>query len=246
MGARTATADQDLLALLDEGAGRTPLERAVLLARAAARQPAEDVARLPLGRRERLILHLHETLIGTPIESRDTCPHCGETTEFALATGDLQALPTSPDGPVHVGVGGYAVSCRPPATCDLDAAARTPGHDEARRRLLTAIVLHATRDGVPVAAADLPGPVVAAVADALADADPLAELRLHLVCEPCGGTWEADLDLGHFVWCELRDQGRRLLREVHVLATAYGWREDDILALSPARRAVYLGLVLGG
>ena len=34
----------------------------------------------------------------------------------------------------------------------------------------------------------------------------------------------------------------RLLGHVHALARAYGWREADILAMSPARRQVYLDL----
>ena len=36
-----------------------------------------------------------------------------------------------------------------------------------------------------------------------------------------------------------------LLHEVHRLASAYGWSEAQILALSPARRAQYLALVEG-
>jgi hypothetical protein len=34
-----------------------------------------------------------------------------------------------------------------------------------------------------------------------------------------------------------------LLAEVHVLAGAYGWSEDAILALSPSRRQHYIALV---
>jgi hypothetical protein len=36
---------------------------------------------------------------------------------------------------------------------------------------------------------------------------------------------------------------RQILREVDQLARTYGWREPDILALGPARRRAYLGLV---
>ena len=39
-----------------------------------------------------------------------------------------------------------------------------------------------------------------------------------------------------------RDKVARILREVHTLAAAYGWSEAEILALSPARRRVYLEL----
>ena len=37
----------------------------------------------------------------------------------------------------------------------------------------------------------------------------------------------------------------RLVADVHALAYAYGWREGDVLALTPARREVYLELTGG-
>jgi hypothetical protein len=36
-----------------------------------------------------------------------------------------------------------------------------------------------------------------------------------------------------------------LLRDVHTLASAYGWKEDEVLHLTPARRHAYLELVAG-
>ena len=42
---------------------------------------------------------------------------------------------------------------------------------------------------------------------------------------------------------ELEAQAKRLLRSVHVLASAYGWSESEILALSEARRDAYVELV---
>ena len=63
-----------------------------------------------------------------------------------------------------------------------------------------------------------------------------------------GGTvshgWQAALDVAADFWLELHAWARGMLREIHTLARAYGWREADILALSPARRRHYLQLVL--
>ena len=42
-----------------------------------------------------------------------------------------------------------------------------------------------------------------------------------------------------------RGLGVRFLRDVHTLASTYGWREADILALSPWRRQYYLALIAG-
>ncbi len=38
-------------------------------------------------------------------------------------------------------------------------------------------------------------------------------------------------------------RAKRLLSEVHALASAYGWSEREILGLSVARREFYLGMV---
>jgi hypothetical protein len=48
-----------------------------------------------------------------------------------------------------------------------------------------------------------------------------------------------------YFWSEINAWAYRLLGEVHSLASAYGWREEDILAMSPWRRHVYLEMVGG-
>ena len=49
------------------------------------------------------------------------------------------------------------------------------------------------------------------------------------------------LDIGSFVWAEIESRARRVLGEVHALASAYGWSEAETLSLSAVRRASYLG-----
>jgi hypothetical protein len=89
----------------------------------------------------------------------------------------------------------------------------------------------------------LPDRVTTAVAAALLDADPCAELTFAFDCVSCGHSWESLLDVPHLVWSELAARAQRLLLEVHLLARTYGWSESDILALSSVRREAYLALV---
>src|SRR5262249_26139255 len=91
-------------------------------------------------------------------------------------------------------------------------------------------------------AGELPAEIRASVARAMAEADPLAEVLADIVCPSCEGAFVADVDLGAFVWAELRVRALRLLREVDALARAYGWSESEVLALSARRRAAYLEL----
>ena len=50
-------------------------------------------------------------------------------------------------------------------------------------------------------------------------------------------------DIVSFFWREIEEFAIRTLREIHALARAYGWAEDQILALSPTRRRCYLEMV---
>jgi hypothetical protein len=81
------------------------------------------------------------------------------------------------------------------------------------------------------------------VGTALATADPLAEMRVALNCPACDHAWDDCIDVASFIWAELDAHARRLLWEVHALASAYGWSESETLSLSAARRAKYLEMV---
>ena len=94
-----------------------------------------------------------------------------------------------------------------------------------------------------IPAHELPDDLLAALADEMSARDPQAEVLLDLTCPACGSRWQALFDIAAFFWTELAAEAKRLLREVDALARAYGWREADILALSPQRRQAYLELV---
>ncbi len=76
----------------------------------------------------------------------------------------------------------------------------------------------------------------------MAQADPLAETRLALECPSCAHAWEESFDIAGFLWEEIEARARRIVFDVHALASAYGWTEAQILALSAVsrRRALYL------
>ena len=77
----------------------------------------------------------------------------------------------------------------------------------------------------------------------MAQADPQADVQLALSCPACSHQWQSVFDIVSFFWSEMNAWAYRILREVHILASAYGWREADILAMSPYRRQLYLKMV---
>ena len=77
----------------------------------------------------------------------------------------------------------------------------------------------------------------------MTELDPLAEVRLELNCPQCQRHWPVTLDIASFFWNEIVSRAKRLLHDVHVLARAYAWREEDILKMSERRRQYYLNMV---
>lgn len=221
-----------------------PVERALVLA--AERADLEEVARLPLGRRDARLLELHVALSGHVLEATAACPDCGEQADFAVDADALLASAAEPVEPAPVEVGGYSLAWRLLDSRDVAAAAETGDAAAAERVLLTRCVTDARGPGGEVGAAALPADVRSALAHALVEADPLAEVLVNVECPVCETEFVADLDVGGFVWAELQAHVRRVLREVDALARAYGWTEAEVLALPQHRRAAYLELVQGG
>jgi hypothetical protein len=89
---------------------------------------------------------------------------------------------------------------------------------------------------------ELPEAVVQEINRRMAEADPQADVQVTVSCAACGVAWQAMFDIASFLWGEVDRWARRMLHEVHVLASAYGWTEAEILRLGPWRRRVYLGL----
>jgi hypothetical protein len=232
-----------LLDVWEQGAGAPPYARALLLLAAAwPSTPQDELAGWSLGRRDAALLDLRELLFGGAIESLALCPQCGAQSELSFQTADIRAafvdaeprqLQEQIDG--HT----FSVRLRPITTAALIAVSG----DSRREALLLQCIIEAQRDGAPLPPADLPAELLARCGNALAEADPQADIQLALTCVECGEHWNAPFDPAGFLWREIESWAERMLREVHMLASAYGWSEADILALSAARRRRYLEMV---
>src|SRR5216684_666035 len=97
--------------------------------------------------------------------------------------------------------------------------------------------------GGEIAGEQLPETLLAAMAAQMDTCDPLAAMNISLDCAACGHQWTLLFDIVSFFWTEITAQAKRLLREVHTLASHYGWREADILVMSAVRRQLYLEMV---
>jgi len=199
---------------------------------------------LSIGQRDAELLRLREALWGPRMAAVSACPGCRETLELTLDTGAmLSASNRMPPNEMSLNIAGYAIRFRLPTTVDVAAAEAEVSLESARSLLLDRCLLSTEQSADAINAGQLPSDVVVSIAEAMAEADPLADIQLRLQCPSCQLHWRAAFDIVFFLWTEIEVWARRILSDVHTLARAYGWRERDILSLSPARRQFYLDMV---
>jgi hypothetical protein len=138
---------------------------------------------------------------------------------------------------------GWRVVARTPAAGDLARLTPEVGEVDLRTELLRRCVVEASCDGSPLRPDELPERIVTAVETALEEADPAGRTMLALHCPECGAHWRDELDPVRFAWDAVEGSARSLANDVHMLARAYGWSEQEILRLSPFRRHLYLSAV---
>lgn len=239
-----ALSAHELLDAWEKCLGRPPHERALSLLSACTGERAEALSRHSIGRRDRALLELRASVFGTRLTSLASCPACGERMEMDMEVGDL-LVEQHGEQPVSLALraGDYDVLFRLPDSNDLAALPPSDDAAEAARALLARCVMSARLGDEEVPAAQLPPDVLEAVGERMGEADPQGDMRLALACPACAHAWQEAFDIGQFLWGELNAWAARTLGEVHRLAKAYGWREADILALSPQRRQMYLDMV---
>lgn len=235
------------MAVWERGRGLPSVEQAIaLLASASPEASLDRLARLSLGRRDGLLLTLREWSFGPDIVGMAPCPNCGDRLEFSFEVDDLRSTPErepEPDEEFSIAISNYEVRFRLINSWDLVEILGGIDLSSAREILLKRCILEVRCRGEEISLDDLPVSVLAEVVKEMEFLDPQADLQLLLSCPSCGHRWEAGFDIVLFFWREIESWVRRILREVHTLAQAYGWSESDILAMSPKRRLIYLDLV---
>ena len=234
----------DLLAVWERGRSASAGERGLLLLRLAEPQVEADALEgWSAGRRDASLLGLRERVFGPTLSIVTSCRSCGEALELEVPVADI----TMPEGrlnrpPMTLSRGDYRVTFRLPSASDLALLGAADPGDAGERRLLERCIVEASDSGAARRAAELPDDLLEAVAAGMASADPQAEIELSLECPACGETFASPLDIASFLWHEIEAHVAGTLRQVALLASAFGWSEREILAMNPSRRACYMEL----
>lgn len=226
----------NLLRVWEKGHAQHPVDRALLLLGASEPEYTYDrLADWSVGQRDAAILRLRIETFGARFSSYLNCPACNARLEFAF-DGRAFQLPSQSDQ-TAIEFGGS--SFRLPTSRDLARIVHEIDPVAAARRLLALCCVQRDAD----TSAERSETELQEIEARMAEADPQADIELDLACAACGHTWQAMFDIAAFFWEEVEASAKRLLQEVHLLASSYGWSEYEVLALSDVRRAAYLEMV---
>jgi hypothetical protein len=241
-----ALRSSEILEVWEAGRERSPLDRALLfLAAARPDRTLEELERLSIARRDAELLELRERTFGPRLAVFAACERCGARADLECSTRELRADGAPSADEFRFEADGWSVRYRIPTSLDLAEALALGDPEAASRTLFGACVLEVSRGDGPRKPDSLPPELKGRIEEAMAESGQAAETVFRFLCPACGSPGRVVLDVASVFWEELSAQARRLLLEVHVLASAYGWSEAEILSLSPVRRQAYLESVSG-
>jgi hypothetical protein len=219
-----------ILQIWERGRREHPVDRALTILAVLSGRPRRALAAISVERRDSLLLQWRSRIFGDSLAGYAACPRCGCGVDVSLTPVGLAEA----EERFVVQVCGRPLAVRLPTSLDLAAITGCESVEAASRMLVSLCVedSHA-----------LDTEVVAAAIDAELDRRTgISAGAVALTCPDCGHGWNVQIDVAAFAWREIELLAGQLLRYVDVLARRYGWSEQEILALSPARRRFYLEL----
>jgi hypothetical protein len=232
-----------LLAAWERALSQPPVQRALTLLSAAWPERSVDQwSQASIGERDSYLLRLRNDIFGSQLEAIARCSRCGERLHINFDSQNIHE--SQPADAVHnfsLELSHYKLDCRVPTSADLIEIARD--EENGREKLLRLCVDARHTNGEALDPASLPADLLQEVMSRMAAADPQAEIRVDLACPACSQGEAVIFDIVSFLWREIDDWAQRVLMEIHALASAYGWSEQEILGLTAMRRRFYMEML---
>lgn len=236
----------ELLTIWDVGRIASPSRRGLLLLSAVLPGEKEILSNLSLGELNARLLRLRKQLFGSTLNCLASCPECKTSIETAFG---IEALLSHESNFVSdqniiysLSYENYKIDFRLPTAADLLAIVEKPDTNAAGE-LVERLIEKSISNGECIPISELPLQALESMERQITELDPLAHIELDLSCPDCHNNWLEVLYVIDFLWLEIGNLSKRILFEVARLASAFGWSEREILALTPERRRSYLELL---
>ena len=237
----------ELLNIWEQGRSKTLASQALLLLSASFPEtPIDTLAELSIGQRDALLLTLREMTFGQSLNCMASCPGCSDQLELTLNVADIRVEKKAESpGELTTIIEKFEVRFRVPNSKDIALLHDPKDLAASREEVYGRCILSICKNSKKISFDELPVNVKEEISDRIAKADPQADVLLDLSCPSCSKKWQVVFDIVSFFWIEITAWAYRIMYEVRNLALAYGWSEEDILAMSPWRRHHYLEMISG-
>jgi hypothetical protein len=223
----------------------SPLQRSLHLLSVLYDTDEKTMGKLSIGERDARLLTFREWIFGPKLMNVSQCPKCSTRIEWETDIRDIR-LHGADEGQTEklllLEEDGYKVAFRLPNSLDILASLRSRSNPDDDRGLISRCILDIQHDQ-PERKDDLPMHILAKIEEQMAEADPQADITMVLNCPECNHRWHSTFDILHYLWMEIDNWAKKMLREVAILARAFGWSENDILNMGHNRRKMYLDLI---
>jgi hypothetical protein len=237
---------EQLLRLWEDGLHQSLLEKTVrLLATSCDTKDVSLVSRISIGERDARLLQLREWMFGRQLKNMSACPVCGQLTEWETKTTDLrlQQWPQElAERKYSLDIKEYTVVFRLPHSGDM---AKAIADKEYRNndRIFRDCILEVRCNEQETAKELIPDDICTAVEKRMSEEDPQADIQMKISCPSCSHEWETRFDIMSYLWTEINNWARRILRDIYLLARTFHWSEKDILSMTAQRRQLYLQMI---
>lgn len=236
----------ELLEVWEQGHAAPIFQRSLMLLAAACTDlAADDLLSMSIGKCDAYLMDLRALTFGPIINCLENCPGCEDPLELSLRTSDLKIERCDlPENPFSIMSDEYEIKFRLPSSRDLFSISGCREIKEAKEIMLKRCITEIRRNG-EICSNDiqLSDGASEKFSERMREIDPQANVELNLICPSCGSRWQRIFDVTTFFWKEIDAWALRTLREVHVLASAYGWSEKEILSMSLWKRQFYMEMV---
>jgi hypothetical protein len=238
----------EVVTLWERGMDLSPWDKGALaLSLVEPTLSPENVLSLSLGDYQSLLADLYAQMFGEEIEAVFECESCSELMELSFSLQEVvpRGIQSGCISSTLKTSFGTELLYHPLRVSDFAKASHLAEESEALECLVGGCLLDARREGKSVVASSLKDEEIEQLAHAIEKLDPLAQPSIEIACASCGKVQTHPFSISDFFWDKVAEKARRLVMQVNLLAQAYGWSEEQILALSERRRGLYMELLEG-
>ena len=198
------------------------------------------INRLCVADRQYLMLQIASMLEGDLFWMSSACSSCKSDFDICVRRSDLPVKEAGQGYPfATIKLDGAEITCRIPVGKDQEKIERLS--DDDALHLLLEHCVEAVNDNAPEKGFvdSLTQADISRIEDVLEDISPSVATRLLTRCPECDAEQVIELDPYALPVTETDN----FYQEIHTLAMAYHWSEQDILSLPRSRRRTYLDLI---